>query len=83
MEFVIALVVRTRRPLFRSRPGTTLLTVTVAIIGVTFAIPYLPFAALFGSTALPGLVFLTLIGVTVLCIAATELAKARFYGRAE
>ena len=41
--------------------------------------PLLPFAGLFGFTALPGLVLLTLIGITVLYIVATELAKARFY----
>ena len=78
-ELVIALVVRTRRPFFQSRPGTTLLALTAAIIVMTFAIPFLPFAGLFGFTALPGLVLLTLIGITVLYIVATELAKARFY----
>ena len=78
-ELVIALVVRTRRPFFRSRPGTTLLVLTAAIIVVTFAIPFLPFAGLLGFTALPGPVLLTLIGITVLYIVATELAKARFY----
>jgi Mg2+-importing ATPase len=78
-ELVIALVVRTRRPFFRSRPGTTLLALTAAIIVVTFVVPFLPFAGLFGFTPLPGLVFLTLIGITVLYIGATELAKARFY----
>ena len=78
-ELVIALVVRTRRPFFRSRPGTTLLALTAAIIVVTFVIPFLPFAGLFGFTALPGLVLLTLSGITMLYIVATELAKARFY----
>jgi Mg2+-importing ATPase len=78
-ELVIALVVRTRRPFFRSRPGTTLLALTAAIIVATFVIPFLPFAGLFGFTALPTLVLLTLIGITVLYIVATELAKARFY----
>ncbi len=78
-ELVIALVVRTRRPFFRSRPGTTLLALTAAIMVATFVIPFLPFAGLFGFTALPILVLLTLIGITVLYIVATELAKARFY----
>jgi hypothetical protein len=49
------------------------------IIAVTFAIPFLPFAGVFGFTALPGTVLLTLIGITVLYIGAVELAKARFY----
>jgi P-type Mg2+ transporter len=78
-ELVIALVVRTRRPFFRSRPGTLLWASTAAIIAVTFAIPFLPFARVFGFTALPGTVLLTLIGITVLYIGAAELAKAWFY----
>jgi Mg2+-importing ATPase len=82
-ELVIALVVRTRRPFFRSRPGTTLLALTAAVIVVTFVIPFLPFAGLFGFTAVPGLVLLTLIGITVLYIVATELAKAWFYRAVE
>jgi P-type Mg2+ transporter len=78
-ELVIALVVRTRRPFFRSRPGTLLWTSTAAIVAVTFAIPFLPFAGMLGFAALPGTVLLTLIGITVLYIGAVELAKAWFY----
>jgi Mg2+-importing ATPase len=78
-ELIIALVVRTRRPFFRSRPGTLLLASTLGIIAVTFAIPFLPFTGALGFTALPGTVLLTLIGITVLYVAATELVKARFY----
>jgi len=33
-ELVIALVVRTRRPFFRSRPGTLLLTSTLVLIAL-------------------------------------------------
>lgn len=39
-ELVIALVVCTRRPFFRSRPGALLLVSTALLIVVTFAIPY-------------------------------------------
>ena len=42
-ELVIALVVRTRRPFFRSRPGSFLLWSTLALIPLTFVIPFLPF----------------------------------------
>ena len=78
-ELVIALVVRTRRPFFRSRPGTTLLALTVLIIAVTFAIPFLPAAGLFGFTALSGPMLLTLTGVTILYVGTAEVAKAWFY----
>jgi Mg2+-importing ATPase len=78
-ELVIALVVRTRRPFFRSRPGTTLLASTAAVVAVTFTIPFLPFAGILGFTPLPGSVLLALTGITALYVGATELAKARFY----
>jgi Mg2+-importing ATPase len=78
-ELVIALVVRTRRPFFRSRPGTLLLASTLGIIAVTYVIPFLPFAPLLGFTALSATMLLTLTGITVLYVATTELAKRRFY----
>jgi Mg2+-importing ATPase len=78
-ELVVALVVRTRRPFFRSRPGTLLWASTAVITGLTFLIPFLPFAGLLGFVALPGSLLLALIGITVLYIGAVELAKLRFY----
>ncbi len=78
-ELVVALVVRTRRPFFRSRPGTLLLVSTAILIVATFAIPYLPFAGLFGFTPLPLSVVGALIAVTLLYILATELMKLFFY----
>jgi len=78
-ELVIALVVRTRRPFFQSRPGTLLLASTLGILALTFVIPFLPFAGLLDFAPLPGSMLATLIGITVLYVAATELAKARFY----
>jgi Mg2+-importing ATPase len=52
-ELVIALVVRTRRPCFRSKPGRLLWLSTLSVAIVTLVIPYLPFSALFGFTPLP------------------------------
>ena len=66
-------MVRTRRPFFRSRPGTLLLVSTLGLIVVTFAIPYLPFADLFGFVPLPGTLLGTIVAITVLYVAATEL----------
>jgi Mg2+-importing ATPase len=80
-ELVVALVMRTRRPFFRSRPGTLLLASTITLIIFTFAIPYLPFAAIFGFVPLQGLLLGTVALVTVLYVVATELQKAWFYRR--
>lgn len=81
-ELVIALVVRTRRPFFRSRPGTVLLVSTALLIALAVAIPYLPYAGLLGFVPLPAGVILALAVITVLYVAAAEAAKRWFYRRA-
>jgi Mg2+-importing ATPase len=80
-ELVIALVVRTRRPSWRSRPGTVLLWSTVAVMALTFAIPYLPHASVLGFTPLPAGVMLALITVAGLYVAGAEWLKVGFYRR--
>jgi len=81
-ELVIALVVRTRRVFFRSRPGTLLLASTFVVIGITLVLPYLPFNSLFGFVPLPAPLMLMLIGLTVLYVVVAEFAKKYFYARA-
>jgi Mg2+-importing ATPase len=82
-ELVIALVVRTRHPFFRSRPSALLLGSTSAVIGLTLILPYLPFNTVFGFIPLPASLMLTMIGITALYVLATELAKKYFYLRME
>jgi Mg2+-importing ATPase len=78
-ELVVALVMRTRRPFFRSRPGRLLLVSTLALIVVAFAIPYAPFATVFGFVPLPPALVGTIAAITVLYVAATELQKKWFF----
>jgi Mg2+-importing ATPase len=78
-ELAVALVMRTRRPFFRSQPGTLLLVLTLMLIGVAVAVPYLPLASLFGFVALPSSLLLTIVLIMVLYVAATELQKRWFY----
>jgi Mg2+-importing ATPase len=78
-ELVIALVMRTRRPFFRSRPGTLLLYSTIGTIVLTFALPFLPLSGWLGFTTVPVMMLVILVGITALYVAATELAKIRFY----
>ena len=80
-ELVVALVVRTRRRFYRSRPGTVLLWSTVVLAGLTFAIPYLPFMALLGFVPLPVSLLGMLAAITLLYMAATEIGKEWFYRR--
>ena len=81
-ELVIALVVRTRRPFFRSRPGNAVAREHVAVVGITLVLPYLPFNSLLGFVPLPAPLMLLMIGLTVLYVVVTEVAKKRFYARA-
>ncbi len=74
-ELVIALVVRTRRVFFRSRPGKLLLASTLIVIGITLVLPYVPFNFLFGFIPLPAPLMLTMLGLTALYVLVTEIAK--------
>jgi Mg2+-importing ATPase len=78
-ELAVVLVVRTRRPFYRSRPGRLLAWSTLAVMALTFAIPYLPFAAALGFVPLTATQLAALTAVTIAYVAATELAKWRFY----
>jgi Mg2+-importing ATPase len=80
-ELVIALVVRTRRPFLRSRPGSLLLWSTVALVVMTGAIPFLPGSSVFGFVTLPPRVLAAILLITILYVAAAELLKRHFYWR--
>jgi Mg2+-importing ATPase len=80
-ELVVALVIRTQRPFYRSRPGALLLASTVAVIALALATPYLTFARVFGFVPLPPGLLATLVAITMLYVLATELQKRWFYRR--
>jgi Mg2+-importing ATPase len=82
-ELLIALVVRTQRPFFRSRPGKLLLMSTVSLVALALAIPYLPYTSLLGFEALSPAVLAVVLGITGMYVVVTELAKARLYRRAQ
>ena len=80
-ELVIALVVRTRRPFFRSRPGKLLWVSTLVLSLVTLAVPYLPFVTFLGFTPLPAWVMASLVILTCLYVLAAEIAKKLFFAQ--
>ena len=77
----IVLVIRTRKPFFKSNPGKYLLIATLMIIGVTLISPFTPIAELFGFKPLPFSFFLVLALIVALYIIAAEVAKKVFYKR--
>jgi Mg2+-importing ATPase len=75
-ELAVMLVLRTARPLYRSRPSRALLLSSAAIAAVTLALPYLPWLATpLGLTPLPGTILATLAALTGIYVAANEIAK--------
>ncbi|MFO1406774.1 MAG: magnesium-translocating P-type ATPase [Steroidobacteraceae bacterium] len=74
-ELAVALVVRTRRPFWRSRPGSLLAWTTAAVAVLAIAIPWLPGAALVGFVPLPATTMLALLAIVLLYVASTELIK--------
>ena len=80
-ELVVALVIRTRRPFFRSRPGSLLLVSTVVLVALALVLPYLPFAGALGFVPLPGHLVAAVITIASAYVLATELQKRWFYRR--
>ena len=74
-ELVIALVVRTRRPFYRSRPGRLLLVSTAGVTVLTFTLPYLPFAEALGFVTPTPALLASLVAITCLYVVATEGTK--------
>jgi Mg2+-importing ATPase len=82
-ELVVALVVRTRRRFYRSRPGQLLLHTTVGVVALAVVLPYLPFASFFGLVALPWPVMVAIAVITGAYVAATEASKTWLLRRSE
>lgn len=72
---IIVLVIRTRKPLFRSKPGKHLLLATLFIVGISIILPFTPVAQLFGFRGV-SILYLTAVGVIVsIYIATAEIVK--------
>jgi P-type Mg2+ transporter len=78
---MIVLVIRSRKPFFKSRPGKFLQISTFSIVILTLILPYTPLAGIFGFTLLP-IPFLMFIGLIILMyIFTAEIVKKAFYKR--
>jgi Mg2+-importing ATPase len=80
-ELLILLVIRTQRPFFKSAPSKYLTMSALAIAGITLILPYSPLNTILGFTPLPASLLFALMGITVLYIGTSEIAKRFFYRR--
>jgi Mg2+-importing ATPase len=80
-ELAIVLIVRTRKPFWKSRPSALLSWLTLAVAVLAVAIPYLPGADWFGFLPLSAPVMAGLIAITVAYLAASEAVKSWFFSR--
>jgi Mg2+-importing ATPase len=76
---LIVLVVRTRRPAWKSRPARLLLLATLAVVAATVLLPFSPLRGIFEFAPLPPLSGAVLAGIVALYAAAAEVAKRIFY----
>ena len=76
---IIVLVVRSRRPFFKSIPSKYLAIATISIAIVTLLIPYTPLSGLLGFTPISGWILIVILIIIVLYILTAEFAKKMFY----
>jgi Mg2+-importing ATPase len=80
---MIVLVIRTRRPFFRSRPSNYLLSATLAVGIATLLLPYTPLARPFELVPVPPSFIIVVAAILGLYVVAAEAAKRFFYRRLE
>jgi Mg2+-importing ATPase len=76
---MIVLVIRSRKPFFKSKPGKYLLIATLSIAAVTIIFPFTPLGNIFGFSPLSFTTYLLLMLIVVLYIFAAEITKTVFY----
>lgn len=75
----VVLIVRSRQPVWRSRPATILVATTLLVIATTIALPYTPLAEPFGFIPLPAAFLGTMLALVALYATSAEVLKRWFY----
>jgi P-type Mg2+ transporter len=78
---LIVIIIRTRKPFFKSKPGKYLLLATMLIVVITLLLPISPLAGLLEFQTLPYSFLLMLGAILLLYIISAELLKRVFYMR--
>jgi Mg2+-importing ATPase len=78
-ELAVMLVLRTRRPFFRSHPGRSLIISSALLALITLALLYSPLASGLGFDSLPPGLLLAIAVILACYVAATEITKRWFF----
>jgi len=78
---VIVLVIRSRKPFFKSRPGKYLLIATLSIAILTLILPFTTIGTVFGFSPLPITTCLLLLLIVSAYVVVAEITKTIFYKR--
>ena len=73
------LVIRSRKPFFKSRPGKYLLIATLSVAVLTMLLPFTPLGTVFGFTPLAFTTYLLLLLIVVGYVVVAEVVKNIFY----
>jgi P-type Mg2+ transporter len=76
---IIVLVIRSRKPFFKSKPGRNLLITTLTIAVLTFILPFTPLGSVFGFLPLKLNTGLLLLLIVIFYIVVAEITKTIFY----
>ncbi len=76
---MIVLVIRSRKPFFKSKPGKYLLIATLSIAVITLIFPFTPLGKVFGFSPLTFSTYLLLLMIVLIYIVAAEITKRIFY----
>jgi magnesium-translocating P-type ATPase len=76
---VIVLVIRSRKPFFRSKPGKYLLIATLSIAVITLILPLTSLGKIFGFSPLSFTTYLLLLLIIIVYVFVAEIVKTIFY----
>jgi Mg2+-importing ATPase len=74
-EILILLIIRTRRRLWKSRPGKWLLRITLVVLLLAICLPYLPIASYFELYPIPGGMLAGILLIAALYLISAEAMK--------
>jgi Mg2+-importing ATPase len=78
-EVAVLLVIRTRLPVWQSRPGYVLAVTSALVATAAIVLPWTPLGQWFGLVPMPTTLLAAVLGITLAYVLASELTKQRFF----